>query len=371
MRPVITCKINFAVSLLRGVGHTAIALSLIGLGILPRWLFAQSAGGDYQVDSYSLGAGGGSVMAGGDIVSRGLAGQAVLPPNLGISAAGDYSDRGGFYNPAHFTYQRTLPIILSLPGGNATLTLPAGAVGKDVFDIMINKDVLSSPLLSGPGEVAQANSRIVQNEGAWSSPLAANIEETIVFDEQSSWLKPFSSGGTLSMAYRDDNNDGIIDGTNPPVRAETAMIWTLDRSRDVWVKAPAISVDRNTHTIVIPFAAPSVFAILGTLDESVKDVYAFPVPFRPNGANAGIGSGMTGTAADGITFANLPQHGTVEIYTLDGLLVKKLAIPENLVTQQLKWDVRNSAGEKVRSDVYIWRVVSGPNVKSGKLMIIW
>jgi hypothetical protein len=330
-----------------------------------------SAGGDYQLDSLTVGAGGGAPAAGGDYLSRGLAGQPILPPNLGARTGAEYSDRAGFYNPPHFTYQRALATSLTLPGGNAILNLPAGAVNKEAYDIILNKDVLSAPLLSDPGEVAAANSRVVRNEGEWSTPLAANMAETHVFDEQSAWRDDFSSGGTLSMDYRDDNDDGVIDGTNPPVRTETAMIWSLDRARDVWVKVPAMTVDRATRRIIVPLMAPGVYAILGTLDESVKNVYAYPVPFRPNGRGAGVGSGLTGTAGDGITFANLPQQGSIEIYTLDGLLVKKLGIPANLNPALMKWDVKNSAGEKVRSDVYIWRVVSGPNVKTGKLMVIW
>jgi len=119
------------------------------------------------------------------------------------------------------------------------------------------------------------------------------------------------------------------------------------------------------------FDKPGVYALLGTVDESVKDVYAFPVPFRPAGPDAGAGAGQTGTEAEGITFNNVPQTGDIEIYTLDGRLVRKLPIPAGLVLPKLKWDARTAGGDRAASGVYLWRVVSGSNSKTGKLMLIW
>lgn len=349
----------------------AVLFSLLAASVAAVNLYAKSEGGDYQLDFYSVGAPGGSAAVGGDYASRGVLAQSVLPPNTGLRRGGEYSDRAGFYNPPHFTYQKNLASVLSFPGGNALLTLPPGSIAKESFDIVLNKNAASEPMLVTPGEIANANSRIAINEGPWTLPLTGNITETYIFDEESPWTEPFARPGSLSLSYRDDNGDGVIDGSNPPVRGDTALIWSLDRGRGMWVKLPPAGVDRTARAITIPLMFPGVYAVMGTLDESVKNTYAFPVPFRPGGKDAGIGPGRTGTAADGITFANLPQIGRIEIYTLDGLLVRKLAIPENLILPQLKWDVRNSAGEKVRSDTYIWRVVSGPNVKTGKLMIIW
>jgi len=295
-----------------------------------------------------------------------------MPPSESLRRGGDYTDRAGFYNPPHLTYQKGLAAALSFPGGNAFLTLPSGSIEMEMFDIVLNKNSGSSQLSVDAGKIDRANSRIAINEGAWSLPLTGNITETYIFDEQGSWDAPFKKTGFLSLAYRDSDGDGIIDGSNPPMRADTARVWGLDQDRDMWVKLPPSGVDSAARTITIPLLAPGVFAILATLDESVKNAYAFPVPFRPNGGAAGYGAGRTGTAADGITFTNLPQAGRIEIYTLDGLLVKKITIEENLTNNRdVKWDVKNSSGQKVRSDVYIWRIISGPNVKTGKLMIIW
>lgn len=349
--------------------RAGIYLSAIS-AFLPSPAFAVSSGGEYTLEYHAIGSGGGSAAA-GQYLSRGLAAQPILPAARPTQTAGTYVNRGGFYNPPHFTFQRLLPVNLTLPSGQGSIVLPANAVDKDVFDVNLNRDLVFTPLLVDPYKVDRANSRIIYNEGEWATPLPGNLTETNIFDEQSLFDKPFSSPGYLSLSYQDADGDGILDGSNPPVRAEASAIWSLDTQREMWVKVPSYATDTQARTLTVPLYSPGVYALLGTVDESVKNVYAFPVPFRPNGPKAGIGAGKTGTAAGGITFTNLPQRGNIEIYTLDGILVRKISIPDNLALAQLAWDVRNDSGDKVRSDVYIWRVVSGSNVKTGKLMIIW
>ena len=337
----------------------------------PQQLPAMVSGGAYQLELSASGQSGGGLSSGGDYSVKGSLGQNIMPPNLGMVNGGEYVSRSGFYNPPHFTYQKGLASNLVFPGGNARLTLPAGAVDKEVFDILLNKNGAIAPLTVDQSIIDRANAKIAVNEGALASPLTGNLTEMSLFDEQSQWDKPFNKSGLLSLAYRDDNGDGIVDGSNPPIRVETMRTWLLDQDLELWVKLNASALDGASRSVTVPFMSPGLYALLGTLDESVKNVYAFPAPFRPNGPQAGLGAGQTGLASEGITFANIPQQGNIEIYTLDGGLVRKLGIPPNLIIPKVKWDVKNSSGEKVASGVYIWRVVSGSNVKTGKLMVIW
>ncbi len=326
---------------------------------------------EYQLESSVRDSGGGGIISGGAYTSRGSAGQNTIPGGQGNSVSGEYVNRGGFYNPPHFTFQKGLVSVVNFNSGSASLTIPAGAVDKEVFDITLNQDPAAQPLYVAPGLITSANSKMETNEGAWARLLPNQIAEISLFDEQDSWEKPLGKSGTLYMRYKDDDNDGIIDGSNPPVRVDTIKTWELDQAFAMWTKLPESSNDPASKVITVPFMAPGVYALLGTVDESVKDTYAFPVPFRPNGPNAGSGAGQSGTEADGIIFTNIPQVGDVEIYTLDGRLVKKLPIPAGLVLPKLKWDVRTSGGARAASGVYIWRVVSGSNSKTGKLMVIW
>lgn len=332
---------------------------------------AISSSGDYQLEASVRDSGGGGVISGGEYASRGSAGQTAIPGGRGNSASGAYVNRAGFYNPPHFTFQKGLPSMVALASGSMNLTLPPGAVDKAMFDITINKEPLSKPLRVDPMVINSANGKMEVNEGGWAHLLPDNITEVSLFDEQDVWDKPFAKSGSLSMRYKDEDNDGVLDGSNPPVRAESVKTWALDESLAMWAKLPASAYSPASKTITMPFMVPGVYALLGTVDESVKDTYAFPVPFRPNGPRAGPAQGQTGTESDGITFMNIPQVGAIEIYTLDGRLVRKLPVPPGLVLPKLKWDVRTSGGGRAASGVYIWRVVSGPNSKTGKLMVIW
>lgn len=337
----------------------------------PMPLCAKGSGGEYQLEFSASGPSGGDLFSGGEYSVKGSLGQNIMPPNLGVTSGGGYASRSGFYNPPHFTYQKGLASSLVFPGGNARLSLPPNSVDKEVFDIILNKNADVSPILAEASEISNANAKISVNEGLWALPVSGNITEMCLFDEQDFWESPFTNPGLLSLSYRDDNGDGILDGSIPPIRVDTVRTWKLDQDLDMWIKLGASAVDNAARSITVPFMTPGVYALLGTLDESVKNTYTFPVPFRPNGPQAGTGAGQTGTVSEGITFANVPQHGDIEIYTLDGGLVRKLGIPYNLINPIVKWDVKTSAGEKAASGVYIWRVVSGSNVKTGKLMVIW
>jgi hypothetical protein len=330
-----------------------------------------SAAGEYQIESSVQDSGGGVVLAGGEYISKGSAGQRLAAQGLGASDAGGYVNRAGFYNPPHFTFQKGLASVVTFSAGLASLTLPPGAVDKEVFDITLNKNPLNEPIAADPAKIYSANTKMEVNEGGWSRLFPDNITEMALFDEQDAWDRPFAQVGSLSLRYKDDNNDGVLDGSNPPVRIDSIRPWALDEDLAMWAKLPASLYDRASRIISVPFMSPGVYALLGMVDESVKDTYAFPVPFRPGGPNAGAGAGQTGMEAEGITFTNVPQTGNIEIYTLDGRLVRKLAIPAGLMIPKLKWDVRTAGGGRAASGVYIWRVVSGSNSKTGKLMVIW
>ncbi|MFH1619461.1 MAG: T9SS type A sorting domain-containing protein [bacterium] len=341
--------------------------------ILCFWASAACAaitGGEYRIDTYIRDSGGGNPLSGGEYSARAAIAQSNIPDGTWRTGGGEYVNRVGFYNPPHFSYQRPMAVNASFGSGAMQLSIPANSVGKEYFDIILNKSPVSDPINVEPGTIANANTKIEMNEGAWSRLLPSNIAELCIFDEESFLDKPFDSRATIAMQYKDDNNDGIVDGTNPPVRAESLNIWMLDEALQLWVKVPDPVIDTASKRIIVPFSGAGVYAALGTIDDSVKNTYAFPVPFRPNGPNAGIGAGKTGTEAGGITFIHVPQKGDIDIYTIDGRLVKKLPIPANLALAELKWEVRNDSGEKVASGVYIWRVVSGSNSKTGKLMVI-
>jgi len=364
-----------------------IALNIIGLQMaifsfaLPASCTLMPSTSEYQLVCSVVDNGGGRTVPidpSNPYSVEGSIGQNMLPPNLGLTTGGVYSNRVGVYNPPHFIYQRVLKSSLDMVY-NTQLTIPANAVvpaylgDKDVFDIIINKKPDSNPVNVDPRTIVTANDKIVHNEGAWSQAFPDSLTEVQIFDEQNYYSKPLAAPGILTLRYNDTNGtiNGVTDGS--VIRTDSLHAWGLDETSDSWAQMSGVSLDMNAKTLTFSFGMPGVYALLGMLDQELKhDLKAYPVPFRPNGPNAGNGAGQTGTESDGITFKDVPEGGKIEIYTLDGRLVKKIDIPLGLgFPWNLKWDVKTASGERAASGVYIWRVVSGGNSKFGKLMVIW
>ncbi len=330
---------------------------------------AMPSGGAYQLESSVVDNGGGGKLEGGEYSLKSAIGQNILPANIGLLTGGEYANRTGFYNPPHLTYQAGLPAVCSMSSGNvvnALITLPANSVaGKDVFDITLSKDPAADQ-----AAVDAANSKMVHNEGAWSQLFSNNLSVMTVFDEQDVYTSPLANRGMISLRYKDDNNDGLLDGSGDLVRVDSLNAWSLDKDRNSWALLPVTEVDKTSKMVTVYFDEPGVYALLGAAVQTISSTFkAYPVPFQPYGPNAGNGQGQTGTEAEGITFLDVPQTGRIEIYTLDGRLVKKIPLPPT--GNFIKWDVKTASGARAASGVYIWRVVSESGTKTGKLMVIW
>ncbi|HAF95246.1 MAG: hypothetical protein A2021_02290 [Elusimicrobia bacterium GWF2_52_66] len=354
----------------RHIFYITIAAVLLSAGGAGAFVLS---GGDYELESSVVDNGGGQQLSGGAYSSRGAIAQASLPDNAAVTRGGVFANRTGFYSPPHFVFQEGLLASVSMPGGEASLSLPPFSVDKLRFDITMNRNPLNQPMSIDPAKINEANEKIVHNDGSWSQVYSSNLAEMAIFDEQDFYTRPLAKKGTLTMAYKDENNDGILDGSSPPVRVNTLSAWGLDQTHNTWVELPWVNSDPSSKMFTGYFDMPGVYAMIGAQDLNIsRNFKAYPVPFRPNGPQAGSGLGQTGTEAEGITFENAPQAGNIEIYTLDGRLVRKLGIPDNITwPYRVNWDVKTAAGGRAASGVYIWRVVSGSNAKTGKLMVIW
>lgn len=342
--------------------------SLILILALAAWTPAATAaisGGSVSIESAPTDSGGGALLASGGVELQGVIGQWMLPASSTDSLAGGNLElRSGFLDPPRFSLQDPLAYTLSSADGGLMMSLPAGVVGRPTFDVVLRRDPASDPLAVDPAKIARANAKMRANNGPLAQARPNDIWELQFLDETGFFGGALATAGVIRLTYQDADGDGIVDGSSPPLRVKTMNLWLLDEDLELWVKVPNSSIDPAARTVAAPLSHLSVYALIGGADTAVADVYAFPVPFRPRGPNAGTGAGQTGTEAVGITFTNLPSEGTIEIYTVDGRRLKRLDIPANLAPARLSWDAR------VASGVYIWRVVSGGNSKTGRLMVI-
>lgn len=71
---------------------------------------------------------------------------------------------------------------------------------------------------------------------------------------------------------------------------------------------------------------------------------------------------------NGVTFTRLTLHAVVTIYTISGEKVRTIEKTSNI--DSLAWDLKNDAGSRVASGLYLYFIDGGGSVKKGKLVVI-
>jgi kumamolisin len=141
----------------------------------------------------------------------------------------------------------------------------------------------------------------------------------------------------------------------PGVQPANFLIARCDLNVGTWI--PLISnSDVSQNLVTAATDRFSTFEIMGigTLASSVQEIQISNNPIRP-------ARGITDT-----TFSNLPANASLTIYTISGLLVKKLTAD---ATGVAKWDATNSSGRMVASGVYFVLVRGNGTTKTLKIAV--
>ncbi|HAX61020.1 MAG TPA: hypothetical protein DCX95_00445 [Elusimicrobia bacterium] len=217
-------------------------------------------------------------------------------------------------------------------------------------------------------------------------PSASSIQPIDVFRDYNftDGKSEFEKDLTILLPYPDENNDGIVDGTN--IKSETLEIYYLDEKKNEWKKAdnrsglgdgtnPGEGAGRDnskndgtdnpnnskknvslsstlTKTISARVNHFTKFGIFAKAPKTNLDtVSVYPNPFKPS-------KGHTQITFDGLT-ANIK----IKIYTIAGRLVDEL---ETNTDGSYNWT------PDVASGVYIYYIEdkNGTPSKKGKLAII-
>lgn len=242
--------------------------------------------------------------------------------------------------------------------GSATLQLPSGALGTGSGFLIFHSSPATAPDRIPSGLIAQADARA----GAAGRASLRTVEINAYDSSCSPRTESLRVPALLSLGYRDADGDGFVDG-HPGARVRSLALWHLDEDSGNWLRVPGSRVDESAAVVQAPLQHFSVYALAAVPDQEVSASYAYPVPWRPYSGDAA----RHGTLSGGITFANLPQTGSVSVYTIGGELVRRQELSGAL---KWVWDVRNVHGEAVASGVFLWSVRSGDKAKTGKLMVI-
>lgn len=253
------------------------------------------------------------------------------------------------------TFSQQEPVVLIVDNGNLRLTIEPDTFTSS-YTLRVNLDPISQPQASPslPSKIIEALDKLDDNKDERKDAVPGKIIEIVARSTASVELgddlrKPL----TLSMTY-EEQNDGIKN--LPTLRPKTLALYYLHESLNLWIRLPTSGVDLANRTVTASLPHLSVFALIGKLDTSLAEAYAFPVPFQPS------------LGHQKIIFVNLSQPATIRIFTVSGRLVQTLNETDG--DGLLEWDARNAEGSNVASGVYFYLLESATDRKTGKLMIL-
>ncbi len=177
------------------------------------------------------------------------------------------------------------------------------------------------------------------------------------------------SGGqtaTLTLNYRDDDDNGIVDGTS--VKADSLKMYASATSAGPWVLLPSV-VDKVKKTVTGTTPHFSFFGVFAAAAYDLSAVRVYPNPYKPNGGNSDEGVPYSaGNPNSGIIFYNLTDRVTIKIYTLTGQLVAKVSSDSS--GGKIQWDAKNDSGRKVASGGYVAVITSPGNSDTVRKILI-
>jgi len=167
----------------------------------------------------------------------------------------------------------------------------------------------------------------------------------------------FTKQVTITMLYLDLDNDGKEDITGANELTLKAFYWN-DNTRQWELVGGLIDPIKNTITIEVTHLSQfAIFPSKKPAANRLSKVFVYPNPCYTNSNYQ-------------LTFAGLTKDVTIKIFNIAGELVRTLEKDDP--GQVKEWDLRNDAGEKVASGIYIYLVIdndTGERV-TGKLGVL-
>lgn len=238
-------------------------------------------------------------------------------------------------------YASSLTSTITMVGAAAglQLALPPNAFGGPAT-IYATADPLNHPLRVSVPELLLA----LANPPTGQTLITGMLFEIVPTVNGTQFTSPLGSTATVILSYRDSNDDGIIDDTNPPIAAATLRMFTLDTTLAQWTQLPT-TLDKAGRTLRGLTPHFSVFAAFGasTTGANASQARVYPNPWK-------IGSNGRFDAA-ALTFDTLPSQGFIRIFNLAGMKVAELHFtPGN--AGSATWNGLNAAGRSAASGVY-------------------
>ncbi|MCG2726922.1 MAG: carboxypeptidase regulatory-like domain-containing protein, partial [Elusimicrobia bacterium] len=167
--------------------------------------------------------------------------------------------------------------------------------------------------------------------------------------------KKFGKYIEISLPYEDEDNNGVVDGTN--IKEDNIEIWSCDEETEDWSKERNIRIDKINKKAKVKVKHLSIFSIvlLDAGDFSALKVYPSPVKVKQG--------------HDRLKFVGLTSKDvTIKIFNIAGELVFK---QKNINTATYEWYLKNDDGQTAVSGIYIYIITdNADNETKGKFGLI-
>jgi hypothetical protein len=182
-------------------------------------------------------------------------------------------------------------------------------------------------------------------------------DKPAIFYEFKTPKKEFTKKVTITMLYLDIDNDGYEDVTLSDETTLKVFYW--DEVQQEWkLIGGIINPIKNTITIkVMQLSKFAIFPAKKPAEENLSNVFVYPNPCYTSKNYQ-------------LTFAGLTENVTIKIFNITGELVRTLQ--KNDKGDKTNWDLKNEAGEKVASGIYIYLVIDNDTGERtcGKLGVV-
>ncbi|MBI5630428.1 MAG: hypothetical protein HY921_06040 [Elusimicrobia bacterium] len=225
--------------------------------------------------------------------------------------------------------EQTVEVGSAGEGGLTAVTLPAGAISSSSATIKVVVNPSGAPEASR-GLLSAGQIRQIEIENGQSQLNAA---------------------ATISLQYRDDDDDGILDGT--AIAVEKLAIYSYSAASFSWKMEAASAVDRAAKTVTAQTRHFSLFGLFAPAAAAAElsDVLVYPVPWMPNGGVSDRGKPFSASDPDsGINFDNLPASVKIQVFNVAGEKIWERS--GGASAGKVQWDGRDGSGRDAASGGY-------------------
>jgi hypothetical protein len=238
---------------------------------------------------------------------------------------------------------------------NTKVTIPPNAI---ISDVQILIRMLNDLTQEEINKINEANKKV-----PFGRIVSTIVRALHALKTDGSEYGSFADFVTVEIPYLDNNDDGIVDGTN--ISVDELKMLRLNENTNKWevvADGGINTVDKTKKVVKAEVKHFSIYTLGSPLASDLNNVVVYPNPVNFSKAVRGR-----------VKFEGLTKNAKIQIFDITGRLVKTLnpGTPENDgVSGKAEWNGKNENGEDVGMGLYIYFITDEEgHKKTGKIAV--